>query len=86
MKEVTFCLAVLLAVGLLVAKAGQKCKLPSVTGYILAGVLLGSSGLNIISWENLGGQLEVAPTNTHSRDSLLMAVLRQDSRVEDSRV
>jgi Kef-type K+ transport system membrane component KefB/nucleotide-binding universal stress UspA family protein len=58
MKEVTFCLAILLAVGLLVAKIGQKLKLPSVTGYILAGVLLGSSGLNIISWDVLGGQLE----------------------------
>ena len=58
MTEVTLGLAILLTVGLLFAKIGQKIKLPSVTGYILAGLLLGSSGLNIISRESIGGQLE----------------------------
>ena len=58
MTEVTLGLAILLTVGLLFAKIGQKIKLPSVTGYILAGLLLGSSGLNIISSESIVGQLE----------------------------
>lgn len=58
MTEVTLGLAILLTVGLLFAKIGQKIKLPSVTGYILAGLLLGSGGLNIISPESIGGQLE----------------------------
>ena len=58
MTEVTLGLAILLTVGLLFAKIGQKIKLPSVTGYILAGLLLGSGGLNIISQESIGGELE----------------------------
>jgi len=58
MTEVTLGLAILLTVGLLFAKLGQKIKLPSVTGYIVAGLLLGSGGLNIISQESIGGELE----------------------------
>ncbi|MBC8319049.1 MAG: cation:proton antiporter [Desulfobulbaceae bacterium] len=58
MTEVTLGLAILLSVGLLFAKLGQKIKLPSVTGYILAGLLLGSGGLNIISQDVIGDQLE----------------------------
>ncbi len=49
MENVTLGLSILLAAGLLIAKLGQLLKLPSVTGYIVAGLLLGPSGLNLIS-------------------------------------
>ncbi len=56
--EVTFGIAILLAAGLLVAKCAQILKLPSVTGFILAGLLLGSSGFNIITVDLIGNQLD----------------------------
>ncbi len=55
--EITLLLAVILTVGFAAAKAGQKFRLPSVTGFIGAGVLLGPSGLNIITTEATGNQL-----------------------------
>ena len=55
--EITFLLAVILTVGFIAAKAGQALRLPSVTGFIAAGVLLGPSGLNIITAEATGNQL-----------------------------
>jgi Kef-type K+ transport system membrane component KefB/nucleotide-binding universal stress UspA family protein len=57
MENVTLALAVLLAAGVLAAKAGQLLKLPSVTGYILAGLLLGPSGFGIVTMESVGHKL-----------------------------
>jgi Kef-type K+ transport system membrane component KefB/nucleotide-binding universal stress UspA family protein len=58
MHDVTFALAVLLVAGFLTAKLGQLLKLPSVTGYILAGLLLGPSGVGLITKDVMGSQLE----------------------------
>jgi Kef-type K+ transport system membrane component KefB len=55
--EITLLLAVILIVGFLAAKAGQTFRLPSVTGFIAAGVFLGPSGLNIITAEATSNQL-----------------------------
>jgi Kef-type K+ transport system membrane component KefB/nucleotide-binding universal stress UspA family protein len=56
-EDVTLGLAVLLAAGMLAAKAGQMLKLPSVTGYIVAGMLLGPSGFGIVTPEIMGSKL-----------------------------
>ncbi len=56
--NITFSLAVLLSLGFLAAKVGNLIKLPSVTGYIVAGLLLGPSGVNLISAETLGYKLD----------------------------
>ena len=56
--EATFGIAILLAAGLLAAKLAQLLRLPSVTGFILAGLLLGSSGLGIITVDMMGDKLE----------------------------
>ncbi len=58
MTEVTLGLAVLLAVGLLTAKILQAFRLPSVTGFILAGLLLGPSGFGLITIETIGHKLD----------------------------
>ena len=55
--EITLLLALILIVGFIAAKAGQAIRLPSVTGFIAAGILLGPSGLNIITAEATGNQL-----------------------------
>jgi Kef-type K+ transport system membrane component KefB/nucleotide-binding universal stress UspA family protein len=55
---VTLGFAILLATGLLVAKICQRFRLPSVTGYILAGVLLGPSGFNLINSHSIGSNLD----------------------------
>ncbi len=57
MEHVTLALAILLAAGLTVSYLGKYCKLPSVTGYILAGLLLGPSGFAIISEDLVGHRL-----------------------------
>ncbi|MEN8258728.1 MAG: cation:proton antiporter [Thermodesulfobacteriota bacterium] len=54
MEHVTLAFAILLATGLVVSYLGKSLKLPSVTGYILAGLLLGPSGFGLIS-EDLAG-------------------------------
>ncbi|MCI5208949.1 MAG: hypothetical protein D3910_09165, partial [Candidatus Electrothrix sp. ATG2] len=54
----TFGIAVLLGTGLATAKLAQLLRLPSVTGFILAGLLLGESGLSIITVDLLGHQLD----------------------------
>jgi Kef-type K+ transport system membrane component KefB len=54
---ITLLLAVILIVGFVAAKAGQAFRLPSVTGFIAAGVLLGPSGFNLITSEATGNQL-----------------------------
>ncbi len=46
-----FLLGFLLFVGIMSAKLLQKFRLPQVVGYILVGILLGQSGLNIINRE-----------------------------------
>jgi Kef-type K+ transport system membrane component KefB/nucleotide-binding universal stress UspA family protein len=57
-NEATFGIAIILAAGMLVAKCAQLIKLPSVTGFILAGLLLGSSGLGIITADMVGHKLD----------------------------
>ncbi|SHI59248.1 transporter, CPA2 family [Dethiosulfatibacter aminovorans DSM 17477] len=52
MNEFT-CLGIAVIVGLLAGKAINKLKIPSVAGYIIAGLLLGISGLNITNTELL---------------------------------
>jgi Kef-type K+ transport system membrane component KefB len=49
MEHVTLAFAILLGAGLLLAYLGKRLKLPSVTGYILAGIILGPSGLKLLS-------------------------------------
>ena len=46
--ELTFGIAVLLSAGLLSAKLAQMLRLPSVTGFILAGLLLGPSFMGFV--------------------------------------
>ncbi len=58
MQEVTFGIAILLAAGLLFAKLAQLLRLPSVTGFILAGLVLGPSGLGLITMETMGHRLD----------------------------
>ncbi|HIP82633.1 MAG TPA: hypothetical protein EYH36_01335 [Desulfocapsa sulfexigens] len=55
---VTLGFALLLAAGLLGAKICQHFRLPSVTGYILAGVFLGPTGINIINSASIGSNLD----------------------------
>ncbi|MGW8193246.1 MAG: cation:proton antiporter [Desulforhopalus sp.] len=54
----TLGIAILLACGFVVAKLCQFIRLPSVTGYVLAGLLLGPSGLDIIAEESVGDDLD----------------------------
>lgn len=54
----TLGVAILLATGLLVAKICQYFRLPSVTGYIIAGVLLGPSGVDLINAHSIGSNLD----------------------------
>ncbi|MEJ2691340.1 MAG: cation:proton antiporter, partial [Deltaproteobacteria bacterium] len=58
MENVTLALALLLCAGFAAAKIGQYFRLPSVTGYIVAGLLLGPSGLGIITSTTTGHRLE----------------------------
>ncbi len=51
-------IAVLLAAGLAAAKLAQLFHMPSVTGFILAGLLLGESGLGLVTDKLLGHQLD----------------------------
>ena len=55
---ITLGFALLIAAGLLVAKICQRFRLPSVTGYIIAGVLLGPSGFNLINSHSIGSDLD----------------------------
>ncbi len=58
MNEATLAIAVLLAAGLLVAKLAQMIRLPSVTGFILAGLVLGPSGFGLLTMETVGHKLD----------------------------
>lgn len=53
----TLSIAILLAAGLLTSKITQRFRLPSVTGYILAGLLLGPTGFGLITEERTGDAL-----------------------------
>lgn len=44
-----FLLGLILFVGIIGARIFQKLRIPQVVGYIIAGILFGQSGLNIIS-------------------------------------
>ena len=55
--EITLLLAVILIAGFVAAKAGQAMRLPSVTGFIAAGLLLGPSGMHVITAEATSNQL-----------------------------
>ena len=58
MQDITFVLAILLAAGFFMAKLGQLIRLPSVTGYICAGFLLGPAGLNLVGEDLMANQLD----------------------------
>ncbi len=58
MNDATFGIAILLAIGLLFAKVAQRIRLPSVTGFILAGVVLGPSGFGLITIDSVGHKLD----------------------------
>ncbi len=58
MLDVTLALTILLAGGILFAKIVQIFSLPSVTGFILAGLLLGPSGFSLITTETVGHNLD----------------------------
>ena len=55
--NITFTLSILLATGIAAAKIGSLFRLPAVTGYILAGLLLGPSGLHLIPHEIVNSRL-----------------------------
>lgn len=55
---ITTGIAILLATGLIAAKLSQLIHLPSVTGYIIAGLLLGPTGFNLISEQSIGHDLD----------------------------
>jgi len=56
--EVTLALAILLGAGFVAAKLGQLIRLPSVTGYVCVGLILGPSGLHLITPELTGNRLD----------------------------
>ncbi|WP_319523306.1 cation:proton antiporter [uncultured Desulfosarcina sp.] len=58
MGHTTLILATLLGAGFVLAKVCQRLHLPSVTGYIAAGLLLGPVGLNWVNAGILEGRLE----------------------------
>ncbi len=65
---VTFSIAILLAAGLAASKLCQRFRLPSVTGYILAGMLLGPTGFGFVTEETTGHNL------THFTQIALMLI------------
>jgi Kef-type K+ transport system membrane component KefB/nucleotide-binding universal stress UspA family protein len=65
---VTLGIAILLAAGLAASKITQRFHLPSVTGYIIAGLLLGPTGFGIITQQSIGHNL------THFTQIALMLI------------
>ena len=51
--HIIFSAGLLLIVGYIFGQFAEKMKLPTITGYILAGVVIGSSGLQLIRHENM---------------------------------
>ncbi len=58
MLDVTLGLAILLTGGMFFAKIAQLFSLPSVTGFILAGLILGPSGFSVITADTVGHNLD----------------------------
>ncbi len=54
-NEIIFATAIMLLAGLLMGRLGKLAKLPNVTGYLIAGLLLGPAVFNIISQEMVDG-------------------------------
>lgn len=54
-NEIIFSTAIMLLAGLLMGRLGKLAKLPNVTGYLIAGLLLGPAVFNIISQEMVDG-------------------------------
>jgi len=52
--ETLLCLSVALAAGLLVSRVSKKLGLPSVTAYLVAGILIGPYGLGLLGIKGLG--------------------------------
>ena len=52
-NHVIFSVALLLLVGYLMGNLAEKIKLPAITGYIVAGILLGGNALSLIRPENM---------------------------------
>ena len=51
--HIIFSVGLLLLVGYLLGQLSEKIKLPTITGYIMAGVVIGTSGLKMIRSENM---------------------------------
>jgi Kef-type K+ transport system membrane component KefB len=51
--HIIFSAGLLLTIGYLFGQLCERIKLPAITGYILAGILIGESGLHLIGHENL---------------------------------
>lgn len=51
--HVIFSVSLLLLVGYLMGHLAERIKLPAITGYIVAGILVGHNGLNLIRAENM---------------------------------
>ncbi|WP_028581492.1 cation:proton antiporter [Desulfogranum japonicum] len=58
MVDVTLGLAILLATGMLFAHIAKQFSLPSVTGFILAGLVLGPSGFGWLTEQTVGHKLD----------------------------
>ncbi len=52
--ETLLCLSIALAAGLLVSRVSKKLGLPSVTAYLVAGILIGPYGLGLLGVKGLG--------------------------------
>ncbi|MCF7919658.1 MAG: cation:proton antiporter [Candidatus Cloacimonetes bacterium] len=51
--HIIFSAGLLLIMGFILGQLSERIKLPAITGYIFAGILLGEAGLNLIHHENL---------------------------------
>ncbi|MCP4116104.1 MAG: hypothetical protein GY737_11995 [Desulfobacteraceae bacterium] len=58
MHMISLNIALLLSTGLMGGKLCQRFHIPSVTGYILAGLLLGPSFFHIVNKETIGHNLD----------------------------
>ncbi len=58
MLSTTLAIGVLLGLGFICAKAARMIRLPSVTGYIIAGLALGPSGFRLITQQTVGANLD----------------------------
>lgn len=56
--ETSLALAIILACGFFAARIGKMLRLPAVTGYIAAGILLGPMGFDLVNPQVIGDRLE----------------------------